>query len=121
MSQQIRVYRELNLRDEAKITGAGSATSTAGAATINKTSGQITTEALATAAGATYTMTLTNSIIKSTSIVLVSVGKGTATLGEPVVQFITPAAGSAVILIRNVAATDALNGTIKINFAIFNA
>ena len=121
MPQQVRVYRELNMRDASKITGAGAATSTAAAATINKTSGQITTEALTTAAGATYTMTLTNSIIAATSIVLATVGKGTATTGEPVVQFVTPAAGSAVILVRNVAASAALNGTIKINFAVFNA
>jgi len=121
MSQQIKVYRELQLRDAAKITGAGSATSTAGAATINKSAGQITTEALTTAAGASYTMTLTNSLIAATSIVLATVGKGTATTGEPVVQFVTPAAGSAVILVRNVAASAALDGTITINFAVFNA
>jgi len=121
MGQQVKVYRELQLRDAAKITGAGAAVSTAGAATINKTAGQITTEALATAAGSTYTMTLTNSLIAATSIVLVTVGKGTATTGEPVVQFVTPADGSVVILIRNVAASAALNGTIKINFAVFNA
>ena len=63
----------------------------------------------------------TVSLIVATSIVLVTVGKGTATTGEPVVQFVTPATGSAVILIRNVAASAALNGTITINFAVFNA
>lgn len=99
---------------------AGTATSTAGAATINNQVGVITTEALTTAAGSTYTMTLTNSVIKSTSVVLVTVGKGTATTGEPVVQFVTPASGSAVILIRNVAAAAALNGTITIGFLVFN-
>jgi hypothetical protein len=121
MSQQVKVYRELQFREAAKITGASSATSTAAAATLDKTAGQITTEALTTAAGATYTFTLTNSLIAATSIVLVTVGKGTATTGEPVVQFVTPAAGSVVILIRNVAASAALNGTITINFAVFNA
>jgi len=94
------------------------ATSTAGAATINVQSGVITTEALATAAGATYTMTLTNAAILATSQVYVTVGKGTATTGEPVVQFVTPAAGSCVILIRNVSAAAALNGTIKIGFFV---
>lgn len=96
----------------------GAATSTAGAATINAQTGQITTEALTTATGATYTMTLTNSLISATSKVFVSVGKGTATTGEPVVQFVTPAAGSAVILIRNVSAASALNGTITVNFFV---
>lgn len=98
----------------------GTATSTAGAATINTQTGIITTEALTTAAGSTYTMTLTNSLITTSSIVLVTVGKGTATAGEPVVQFVTPAAGSAVILIRNVSAATALDGTIKIGFKVEN-
>ncbi len=101
-------------------TDTGTATSTAGAATINYQCGIITTEALTTAAGATYTMTLTNSAISASSIVLVTVGKGTATTGEPVVQFVTPASGSCVILIRNVAAAAALNGTIKIGFTVWN-
>jgi len=98
----------------------GTATSTAGAATINTQSGLITTEALVTAAAATYTMTLTNSSITANSIVLVTVGKGTATTGEPAVHFVTPAAGSCVILIRNNAAAAALNGTIKIGFMVEN-
>ncbi len=98
----------------------GTGTSTAGAATVNTQSGVITTEALVTAAAATYTMTLTNSNITATSIVLVTVGKGTATTGELAVHFVTPAAGSAVILIRNDAAAAALNGTIKIGFVVFN-
>ena len=99
---------------------AGTGTSTAGAATVGTQSGVITTEALVTAAGSTYTFTLTNSLINANSVVLVTVGKGTATAGEPVVQFVTPAAGSAVILIRNNAAAAALNGTIKIGYLVFN-
>ena len=98
----------------------GSATSTANAATINAQIGQITTEALTTAAGATYTMTLTNSFVKATSIVLASVGKGTDTAGQPTVCFVTPATGSVVIIIQNVHASNALNGTITINFLVHN-
>ncbi len=96
----------------------GTATSTAAAATINAQTGLITTEALTTAAAATYTFTLTNAAITANSIVLVTVGKGTATAGEPAVHFVTPAAGSCVILIRNDAAAAALNGTIKIGFKV---
>lgn len=98
----------------------GTATSTAGAATVGNQAGLITTESLTTAAGSTYTMTLTNALITANSLVFVTVAKGSATTGEPVVQFVTPAAGSAVILIRNVAAAAALNGTIKIGFYIVN-
>lgn len=111
MSDKTTKYTQLDVET-------GTATSTAGAATINAQTGLITTEALTTAAAATYTMTLTNSTITAGSIVLVTVGKGTATTGEPVVQFVTPAAGSCVILIRNVAAAAALNGTIKIGFKV---
>lgn len=98
----------------------GSATSTAAAATVNTQSGVVTTEALTTAAAATYSFTLTNALINANSVVLVTVGKGTATTGEPAVHFVTPGAGSAVIAIRNDAAAAALNGTIKIGFAVFN-
>ncbi len=98
----------------------GTGTSTAGAATVNTQSGLITTEALVTAAAATYSFTLTNSLINASSVVLVTVGKGTATTGEPAVHFVTPAAGSAVIAIRNDAAAAALNGTIKIGYFVVN-
>jgi len=98
----------------------GTATSTANAATVNTQIGVITTEALTTAAGATYTMTLTNSLIQSGSIVNVNVGKGTATAGMPVVAWVTPATGTCVIILQNIHATDALNGTIKIAFSVNN-
>lgn len=98
----------------------GIATSTVGAATVNTQVGLVTTEALTTAATATYTFTLTNALINASSIVMVTVGKGTATTGEPAVHFVTPATGSVVILIRNDAAVAALNGTIKIGFAVYN-
>jgi hypothetical protein len=98
----------------------GTATSTANAATINAQTGVITTEALTTAAGATYTMTLTNKYIQAGSIVLATVGKGTDTAGMPVVAFVTPAAGSAVIILQNIHSADALNGTLKIGFTVFN-
>lgn len=98
----------------------GTGTSTAGAATVNTQSGLVTTEALTTATAATYTFTLTNSLINASSVVLVTIAKGTATAGEPAVHFVTPTAGSAVILIRNDAAAAALNGTIKIGFLVMN-
>ena len=98
----------------------GSDTSTAAASTINAQSGQITTEALTTAAAAEYTFTLTNSNIAATSVVLVSVGKGTATAGTPVVAWVTPGAGSVVIIIQNAHVSSALDGTITINFLVIN-
>ena len=99
---------------------AGTATSTAGAATVNAQSGIITTESLTTLGGATYTMTLTNSEITANSIVYATIGKGTATTGSPVVSYITAGAGTAVILVTNASSSVALNGTIKIGFTAFN-
>jgi hypothetical protein len=97
----------------------GIGTSTASAATVNTQNGVITTEALTTAAGATYVMTLTSNVIKVGSVVQTSVGNGTNTACGLVPISITPAAGSAVMVLQNVGLT-ALNGTMKIGFTVFN-
>jgi hypothetical protein len=94
----------------------GTATATAGAATLAKVSGKITSEALTTAAGVTYTLTLTNTEIEATDQVYVSVAKGTATTGTLTVADVKPAAGSVVIIIQNIHASAAVNGTIVISF-----
>lgn len=99
-------------------TGTKTATATAGAATLAKPAGVITSEALTTAADATYTLTLTNSTIAAADQVFASVALGTATTGMPVVTTVTPAANSVVIVVQNIGAA-ALNGTIKIAFASF--
>lgn len=95
----------------------GSATSTAGAATINHNSGTITTESLSTAANGVYTFTLTNKNITPDSVVAVDCGTGTNTTQGLQVQEVQVTAGQAVIKIKNTSAS-ALNGTILINFAI---
>ena len=97
----------------------GTGTSTVAAATVNNQTGVITTEALVTAAGATYTFTLTNALINANSVLNVVVGKGTATTGGLVPIFVTPATGSAVLVLQNVTLA-ALNGTVKIFFSVFN-
>ena len=94
----------------------GTATSTAGAATINAQTGVITTESLTTAAGATYAMTLTNNLILSTDICIATVQNGTSTTGVPVVTTSAVSAGQAVITIQNIHASAAFNGTLKIGF-----
>lgn len=99
---------------------AGTASATAGAATLSKQAGVITSEALTTAAGAAYTLTLTNTLIAATSIVLASFQNGTNTQGTLVLGLVTPGAGSATIVVRNTHATEALNGTIKISFLVLN-
>lgn len=98
--------------------GTKTATGAAGAATLNKPSGKITTEALTTAAGATYTLTLTNSEIAAADIVQVSVALGTATTGTPTITTVKPAAGSVVIIVQNIHASAALNGTLVFAFQV---
>jgi len=99
----------------------GTATAAAGAATLNAESGKITTEALSTAAAASYTLTITNSKILATDMVFASVQYGDSTTGEPAINRITPANGSLVIIVRNEAAAAALNGTLKISFFALKA
>lgn len=98
--------------------GTKTATATTGAATLNKNAGVVTSEALSTAAGAAYTLTLTNSAIAAADQVFASVAYGTASAGAPVVTRVQPGAGSVVIVVQNVHASAALNGTIKVSFAV---
>jgi hypothetical protein len=100
-------------------TGTKTATATAGAATLNKAAGVITSETgITTAAGASYTLTLTDSAIAAADQVFASVAYGTSTTGTPAITKITPAAGSVVIVVQNVASAAAFNGSIKIAFAV---
>lgn len=100
-------------------TGTKTAAATAGAAALNKMAGVVTSEALTTAAGATYTLTLTNSSIVAADQVMASVQLGSATTGMPAITTVAPAAGSVVIIVQNIHASAALNGTIKISFVVF--
>lgn len=116
---QLKGYVFGNVGDTS--TGTASATGTTTAtATLNAGRGVITSAALTTAAGGTYVLTLTNSAVAATSIVLASVGDGTATAGMPVVATVTPGAGSVVITVQNIHASAALNGTIKISYVVVN-
>ena|ERR1041385_1958819 len=94
----------------------GTATAASNAATLNSQTGIITSEALTTAAGATYTCTLTNSFIGTGSNVLVIVGNpgtGTAQLVS-----VTPAAGSVAIIVANKHASAAFNSAITLQFLV---
>lgn len=95
----------------------GTATAVAGAATLNKQAGTVTSEALVTAAGSDYTLTLTNSVIAATSKVFVSVANGTNTTVDMYVSEVTPGAGSCTVVVKNDSGS-ALNGTIKISFFV---
>ena len=95
--------------------GANTATATSGAATLNTLLGTITTESLSTAAGATYTLTLTNSTVTAASPVQAVVySKSNTTPGVDVLS-IVPAAGSVVIKVINNGVA-AVNGTLLVIF-----
>lgn len=85
-------------------------------ATLNKSSGVITTEALTTAAAGTYTLTIADNLVAAGDIPGASVAFGTNTAGLPEVSSVTAAAGTLFIVIRNAHASAALNGTLKIQF-----
>lgn len=93
-------------------------TSAAGAITLAALVARITTEALTTAGLAAYTLTVTNSLIDADDLVFVQVQHGTNTQGTVVVGRVTPAAGSVAIIIQNVHASQALNGTLVISFFV---
>jgi hypothetical protein len=99
-------------------TGTKTASATTGAATLNKNAGVITSESLSTAAGAVYTLTLTNSNIAAADQVYASVQYGSSTTGSPAIMTVATAAGSATIKVQNINASAALNGTIKISFLV---
>jgi len=107
-----------NGRNEAQLVASKSTgTSAAGAITLHALAGIITTEALSTAAGATYTLTLTNSNINSSSVVCVVPDKASST-GTPCLAYVTPGSGTATIVIQNIHAATAFNAAIKIAFNI---
>jgi len=107
----------INDQGLSKFVGTNVATAVAGAATLNAFAGQVTSESLATAAGATYTLTLTNSKISASDLVFVSVDKAAST-GTPALAYATPGAGSVVIVIQNINGATAFNSSIKIAFIV---
>jgi hypothetical protein len=119
MSYNVEMFHRQG--DGALTAAMGAAAAASGAATLNALAGKVTTEALTTAAGAAYTLTLTNSKIAAGDIVQAVVGNGSNTQGVVVVGRIEPAAGSCVITVRNEHASQALNGTLVISFFVIKA
>lgn len=116
------VTQDQNVKVEGAAIKNSTATAAAGAATLNAYAGKVTSEALTTAQNATYTLTITNSSIAATDLVVASIANGTNTQGTPIISRITPAAGSLVILVKNMHdAAQALNGTIVVTFVALRA
>ena len=94
------------------------AAASSGAASLNKQAGVVTTESLTTAAGADYTLTLTNPSIGANDIVMAVASNGSNSAGDAGVLRAQSAAGSVAITLRNFHASAALNGTLKIGFYV---
>ncbi len=94
--------------------GAPTATAVSGAATLNATYGQVTSEALSTATS--YTLTLTDSFILAASLVEFWATTSTGATTGVQVASVTPAAGSVVAVF----AMASLTGTLKIGFRVYN-
>ena len=80
---------------------------------------QVTTESLSSAAAATYTFTLTNIVAAVNSAATATVGYASGSGGMPVVTSVTPGAGTVVVIIKNIHATDALSGTLLITVVLY--
>lgn len=96
----------------------GTATSTAGAATINHQAGVVTTEALTTASGSAYSFTLTNSRITAESIVLCQLMGGTNTKYGLSFTAVPSSGSAAISVLNNDISAAALNGTLIFGFVV---
>lgn len=96
----------------------GTATAAAGAATLHAPAGVVTSEALTTAAGAEYVLTLSNSLVTAGSVVVVSLAWGTNNVGPVYVSRVTPGAGSVTIRVLNAHPSSALNGSLRLAYSL---
>lgn len=96
----------------------GTVTAASGAATLNKPAGVVTSEALTTAAGSDYTLTLTNSVIAVGDIVLFTLHAGSNTTAPVYLHGVAVSAGSVVAKARNAHASGALNGTLVFHYLV---
>ena len=93
-------------------------TASSGAVTTKHQTGLITSESLSTAQNATYTLTITDPRIGSTSGILIQPMLGSTTSGSPILQSVTCSAGSAVVVVQNIG--PAISGTLVFPFWILN-
>jgi len=92
----------------------GTATGTSNASTLANKCGVITTESATTAAGATFTETVTDTVVAATDLCFASVSTGGT--GTPAVTKVTPGSGSLVVVVQNIHASAAFNNTLAISY-----
>lgn len=122
---QANIFKGLGAGNRVKVGTSGEAaavvkaavTSSAGAVTVTGGADvvKVTTESLTTAAGANYTLTITNSQCTTASNWTASLAWGAGqTTGLPVITRVTPGNGSLVVIVTNIHASAALNGSLVI-------
>lgn len=103
-------------------TAAATGTTTA-TGTCNAFNCAINTAALTTAAGSAYTLTLSNSQILSTSVVLASIGNVSNTSTGAIIHTVTNDTvnqGAVTIVVGNSASATAFNGTLRLKVLVLN-
>lgn len=95
----------------------GTSATPSDAHTINAPAGTCVVTHGATAALATRTVTITNSLVTAASVVVASINTYGGT-GTPLVKEVTPGAGEIVIEIYNAHATEALSANFGLAFAV---
>lgn len=105
---------DITLTDGGTVTQATSITT---GVTLNTHSGQITTVSSTLAAAAEAEFVVTNSNVAATDTVIVNLGS-TSSAGTPYALCTRVAAGSFTILVGNKHASNALDNTLTINFAV---
>lgn len=88
------------------------------AVTASGNAGVITTSSLTTAGGASYAITWTNTLITSTSVILLTLMGGTNSTKNITIEA-TAGTGTSTLTIYNNTAATALNGTIFIGYSVF--
>ena len=73
---------------------------------------------LTTAAGATASISITDASITATSKVFAAVFNGTNSAGSPAITTVTPGLGAATVVVQNIHASAALNGTLKVIYFV---
>ena|SRR5271166_6308060 len=96
----------------------GTGTEAGNAVTISNMAGVITTSSLTTAGAGNYVITLTNTKIASTDVVLLTLAGGSNNATFNISTKCVSGAGSAVITIYNNTAATSLNGTLIFNFLV---
>lgn len=94
------------------------ATASAGAATCSAQRMVITSESLTTAAGTDYNLTVTNTRVTSSSIILCSGANGTNSTEGVGIRRTQPGSGSFVVRVRNDNTLSAFNGTVKVSCVV---